>query len=197
MLNFQEEHVSGLVSDGNGAMKDFSFESAVNSRQIAQSLRKVLFGNLGCEKETCMARPLRLSSVAVWVRKEKTQSDWQPERRKGLRGERKAESLGSNWFHCIHFVCVFPSVGNGHKSTCSFCRLCMIFQSEYHRDECFWFLATEQREIPCSPHSIWKCTQWEMGQSLLDPIHLQMSYICIDRECLPSSLGGELRDWGS
>lgn len=65
MLNFQVEHVSGLVSDGNGAMKDFSFESAVNSRRIAQSLRKVLFGNLGCEKETCMARPLRLSSVAV------------------------------------------------------------------------------------------------------------------------------------
>lgn len=136
MLTPQVEDVHGLISDGN--RENFSFEKS-NSRCAAHRLRKVLvlFGDFRCEQEACTARPLRLSSVAVQLGKEKTQSDWQPERRKGLRGERKAESLGSNWFHCIHFVCVFPSVGNGHKSTCSFGQLCMVFQSAYHRGECF------------------------------------------------------------
>lgn len=93
MLVLKAEDVSGLVSGAVGDKKHFSFETTFNSRWIAYSLRKVLFGYLGCEKEMCRDR---LSSAAVQVKKEKTQSDWQPERRKGLRAERKAESSGSN-----------------------------------------------------------------------------------------------------
>jgi len=106
MLDPKVEGGSGLVSGGNRDTKDFSFESTSNSRCTAHSLRKVLFGNLSCEKEVCMARPLTLCSVAVQVRKEKTQSDWQPERRKGLRGERKAvfgEQLISLYSFCLCF----------------------------------------------------------------------------------------------
>lgn len=72
MLDLKVEDASGVVSDGNRDMKDFFCENISNSRCIAHSLRKVLFGNPGCEKEMCMARPLRLSSVALQVRKEKT-----------------------------------------------------------------------------------------------------------------------------
>ena len=90
------------------------------------SSRKVLSENPEYEIEKNWSDgPLRLYSVAVQVRKEKTQNDWQPEWRKRLRGERKAEPSGSNWFPCIQFVCVFPSVGNDQKSTYSFDQLCM------------------------------------------------------------------------
>lgn len=181
MLDLQVEDVCGLVSGENRAGKELCLWEHRDSRCTAHSLRKVLFGNLGCEKQTCMARPLRLSSVAVWIRREKTQSDWQPERREGSRGERKSESLGSNWFHCIHFVCVFPSVGNGHKSTCSFGQLCMIFQSAYHRGECFWFFSnrTEGNPMYLKMYTVGNRTKPFGSCSLINVLYMHWQSACL------------------
>lgn len=51
MLELKAEDVSGVASNGNRNMKNFAFETTFNSRRIAHSLRKVLSGNLRCEKE--------------------------------------------------------------------------------------------------------------------------------------------------